>query len=139
MPPALSMRSAASWVPTSAVLPPAAAAPVSGCNTPIFQKYCNGGDTLAPIPTTVILYPGYDASATWGSPISGSLDAGLVRGMFARGAEDLGEALQALPADGLCPVAGKAPAAQVEARDLFRCDLAYAEIEGEVGEGQADE
>src|SRR2546430_4165014 len=29
------MRSAASWVPTSAVLPPAAAAPVSGCRTPI--------------------------------------------------------------------------------------------------------
>src|SRR5207249_9791203 len=35
MPPDLLMRSAASCVPTSAVLPPAAAAPVSGCRTPI--------------------------------------------------------------------------------------------------------
>src|SRR5262245_44684986 len=35
MPPALLMRSAASCVPTSAVLPPAAATPVSGCSTPI--------------------------------------------------------------------------------------------------------
>src|SRR5207237_7458550 len=35
IPPDLLMRSAASWVPTNAVLPPAAAAPVSGCRTPI--------------------------------------------------------------------------------------------------------
>src|SRR5437762_13310969 len=34
MPPDLLMRSAPSCVPTSAVLPPAAAEPVSGCRTP---------------------------------------------------------------------------------------------------------
>src|SRR5262249_50248857 len=35
MPPDLLMRSTAIWVPTSAVLPPAAAAPESGCSVPI--------------------------------------------------------------------------------------------------------
>src|SRR2546428_13181599 len=35
MPPARLMRSTASWVPTRAVLPPAAAAPDSGCMVPI--------------------------------------------------------------------------------------------------------
>src|SRR5712664_490099 len=38
-PPALFIRFAASWVPTSAVLPPAAAAPVSGCRTPILYGF----------------------------------------------------------------------------------------------------
>src|SRR6188508_692698 len=34
-PPALLMRSTAIWLPTRAVLPPAAAAPESGCSVPI--------------------------------------------------------------------------------------------------------
>src|SRR5215470_905125 len=51
MPPALLIRSAAIWVPTRAVLPPAAAVPVSGCRTPILKGLacpnaaCHGAGT----------------------------------------------------------------------------------------------
>jgi prepilin-type N-terminal cleavage/methylation domain-containing protein/prepilin-type processing-associated H-X9-DG protein len=70
--------------------------PSGNCDTPIFQKYCNGvaqnqnGPAVPPTlnPRT---YPGYDASATWGSPtVSGQpLAASLLRGMFARGGTKL--------------------------------------------------
>ena len=60
-----------------------------GCNTPIFQPYCNGDNSGQTVPNTLDprTYAGYDASATWGSPTTTgkSLDANLVRGMFARG------------------------------------------------------
>src|SRR5687767_4147405 len=39
MPPALLIRSTAIWVPTSAVMPPAAAAPVSGYIVPILYGF----------------------------------------------------------------------------------------------------
>src|SRR2546427_12225282 len=56
MPPDLLMRSTAIWVPTSAVLPPAAPAPDSGCSVPILyglacpKAACHGAGTsmLAP-------------------------------------------------------------------------------------------
>jgi prepilin-type N-terminal cleavage/methylation domain-containing protein/prepilin-type processing-associated H-X9-DG protein len=60
--------------------------PSGNCDTPIFQKYCNGvnqnqsGPSVPPTlnPRT---YPGYDASASWGD----TSDPNLVRGMFVRG------------------------------------------------------
>jgi len=61
------------------------------CDTPIFQQYCNGQNEnstgpAVPPPLSPLTYPGYQPSATWGSPTTGAaLDAGLLRGMFARG------------------------------------------------------
>src|SRR5882724_13274720 len=66
MPPDLLMRSTAIWVPTSAVLPPAAAAPESGCSVPILyglawpKAACHGAGTsmLAPsAPAAAEPYP----------------------------------------------------------------------------------
>jgi prepilin-type N-terminal cleavage/methylation domain-containing protein/prepilin-type processing-associated H-X9-DG protein len=66
--------------------------PSGNCDTPIFQKYCNGqneNQTGPAVPPTLdpLTYPGYPASATWGSQtVTGKpLDASLLRGMFARG------------------------------------------------------
>jgi prepilin-type processing-associated H-X9-DG protein len=60
-----------------------------GCNTPIFQKYCNGDNSGQAVPNTLNprTYPGYDASASWGSPdVSNQpLSSAKLRGMFARG------------------------------------------------------
>ena len=61
-------------------------APAGNCNTPIFQKYCNGVDqdqngTAVPATLSPPTYPGYAASYTWGDTNSPS----LVRGMFVRG------------------------------------------------------
>jgi prepilin-type processing-associated H-X9-DG protein len=61
-------------------------APAGNCNTPIFQRYCNGADqdqTGPAVPPTLTprIYPGYDASYTWGDTSNPS----LVRGMFVRG------------------------------------------------------
>jgi prepilin-type processing-associated H-X9-DG protein len=60
--------------------------PSGNCDTPIFQRYCNGADqnqTGPPVPPTLKppTYPGYDASYTWGD----TKDPRLVRGMFVRG------------------------------------------------------
>lgn len=54
-----------------------------GCNTPIFQQYCNGDNSGLAVPNTLSprTYPGYDASYTWGD----TNNADLVRGMFVRG------------------------------------------------------
>jgi len=63
-----------------------------GCNTPIFQQYCNGDNSGQAVPNTLnpLTYVGYDASATWGSPTTAqALDASLLRGMFARGGSTL--------------------------------------------------
>src|ERR1700730_12439369 len=66
MPPDLLMRSTAIWVPTSAVLPPAAAAPESGCSVPILyglawpKARCHGAGTsmVAPsAPAAAAPYP----------------------------------------------------------------------------------
>jgi prepilin-type N-terminal cleavage/methylation domain-containing protein len=66
--------------------------PTGNCDTPIFQKYCNGANqnqSGPAIPPTLNppTYPGYTASATWGSPdVSGKLlEVSKLRGMFARG------------------------------------------------------
>jgi prepilin-type N-terminal cleavage/methylation domain-containing protein/prepilin-type processing-associated H-X9-DG protein len=66
--------------------------PSGSCNTPVFQKYCNGVDqdqNGPAVPPTLNprTYPGYEASATWGSPTDNGkpLPASLLRGMFARG------------------------------------------------------
>src|SRR5262249_31644333 len=65
-PPALLMRSPAIWVPTSAVLPPAAPAPDSGCSVPTLyglawpKAACHGAGTsmLAPsAPAAAEPYP----------------------------------------------------------------------------------
>jgi prepilin-type N-terminal cleavage/methylation domain-containing protein/prepilin-type processing-associated H-X9-DG protein len=60
--------------------------PSGNCDTPIFQKYCNGqnqNQTGPPVPPTLNprTYPGYDASYTWGDTSNPS----LVRGLFVRG------------------------------------------------------
>jgi prepilin-type N-terminal cleavage/methylation domain-containing protein/prepilin-type processing-associated H-X9-DG protein len=57
-----------------------------GCDTPIFQRYCNGANQTGytpPVPATLSppTYPGYDASYTWGD----TSNPNLVRGMFVRG------------------------------------------------------
>ena len=54
-----------------------------GCNTPIFQQYCNGDNSGLAVPNTLspLTYPGYQASHTWGD----TNNADLVRGMFVRG------------------------------------------------------
>src|ERR1700693_917781 len=66
MPPALLMRSTAIWVPTRAVLPPAAAEPESGCSVPILyglawpKAACHGAGTsiVAPsAPALAALHP----------------------------------------------------------------------------------
>lgn len=66
--------------------------PTGNCDTPIFQKYCNGasqnqGGPAVPPTLSPPTFPGYDASATWGtSNVSGQpLSTNLLRGMFARG------------------------------------------------------
>jgi prepilin-type N-terminal cleavage/methylation domain-containing protein/prepilin-type processing-associated H-X9-DG protein len=71
--------------------------PSGNCDTPIFQKYCNGADQnqsgpAVPPTLTPPTYPGYQASATWGSPTVANqpLSASLLRGMFARGGTKLG-------------------------------------------------
>jgi prepilin-type N-terminal cleavage/methylation domain-containing protein/prepilin-type processing-associated H-X9-DG protein len=56
--------------------------PTGNCDTPIFQKYCNGANSNASgVPATVTTYPGYVASASWGD--TSNIDQ--VRGMFVRG------------------------------------------------------
>src|SRR5229473_6464650 len=65
MPPDLLMRSTAIWVPTSAVLPPAAAAPESGCRVPTLyglawpNAACHGAGTnmVAPSAPAAAPYP----------------------------------------------------------------------------------
>ena len=62
--------------------------PTGNCNTPIFQPYCNGDNSGQQVPNTLtpLTFPGCDASATWGSPITGApLEGDLLRGMFCRG------------------------------------------------------
>ncbi len=58
--------------------------PAGGCNTPIFQQYCNGVNTTASgVPATLspLTYPGYTASASWGD----TKKTADLRGMFCRG------------------------------------------------------
>jgi prepilin-type processing-associated H-X9-DG protein len=60
--------------------------PSGNCDTPIFQKYCNGvnqNQSGPAVPPTLnpLTYPGYEASYTWGDTNKTS----LVRGMFVRG------------------------------------------------------
>ena len=57
--------------------------PSGNCDTPIFQRYCNGQSDGQPVPGTLspLTYPGYNASHTWGD----TADISLVRGMFCRG------------------------------------------------------
>jgi prepilin-type N-terminal cleavage/methylation domain-containing protein/prepilin-type processing-associated H-X9-DG protein len=60
--------------------------PSGNCDTPIFQRYCNGANqnqTGPAVPPTLSppTFPGYDASYTWGD----TSDISLVRGMFVRG------------------------------------------------------
>jgi prepilin-type N-terminal cleavage/methylation domain-containing protein/prepilin-type processing-associated H-X9-DG protein len=60
--------------------------PSGNCDTPIFQRFCNGvnqNQTGPAVPPTLNprTYPGYDASYTWGD----TSDPSLVRGMFVRG------------------------------------------------------
>src|SRR5262249_53370286 len=63
MPPDLLMRSTAISTPTSAVLPPAAPAPESGCTVPILyglawpKAVCHGAGTHAVAPRTPAPYP----------------------------------------------------------------------------------
>jgi prepilin-type N-terminal cleavage/methylation domain-containing protein/prepilin-type processing-associated H-X9-DG protein len=71
-------------------------APTGTCDTPIFQKYCNGvnqNQSGPAVPPTLnpLTYPGYEASATWGSQTVANqpLSASLLRGMFARGGAKL--------------------------------------------------
>jgi prepilin-type processing-associated H-X9-DG protein len=64
--------------------------PTGSCDTPIFQKYCNAQNAPpspgVPPALATPTYPGYEASATWGSPIgSVALEGRFLRGMFARG------------------------------------------------------
>ena len=60
--------------------------PSGNCDTPIFQRYCNGANqnqTGPAVPATLTprTYPGYDASYSWGDTNNPS----LVRGLFVRG------------------------------------------------------
>jgi prepilin-type N-terminal cleavage/methylation domain-containing protein/prepilin-type processing-associated H-X9-DG protein len=60
--------------------------PTGNCDTPIFQRYCNGANQNSSgpaVPPTLNprTYPGYDASYTWGDTSNPT----LVRGMFVRG------------------------------------------------------
>jgi prepilin-type N-terminal cleavage/methylation domain-containing protein/prepilin-type processing-associated H-X9-DG protein len=58
--------------------------PPGNCNTPIFQKYCNGVNTNDPgVPATLnpLTYPGYEASWSWGD----TNKTVYVRGLFVRG------------------------------------------------------
>ncbi len=64
--------------------------PTGNCDTPIFQKYCNGANENSSgpaVPPTVNTFPGYSASATWSdaSPAGKPLSPSLLAGVFGRG------------------------------------------------------
>src|SRR5205807_4788503 len=125
MPPAWLMRSAASCVPTSAVVPPAAAAPVSGCRTPILKGLAwpkasrQGAGTSMPPPIAPaaaaerprnlrrVVLPRHQMSLAQGSSCQRSAIADLLRdarragiGYGEKGADFLhrtGQTMQAFP------------------------------------------
>lgn len=64
--------------------------PSGNCDTPIFQRYCNGASqnqSGPAVPPTLspLTYPGYDASSSWGDTSAPN----LVRGMFVRGGAEI--------------------------------------------------